>query len=110
MAAAAGRVARGDRRGAGERRWLDARALPQRPLYRSALEIRRRHPTRGDGSMESLDGPAGVLSFTREPGFGCLVNVAGEPVPLPGGAVLLASRELTDDGHVPRDTAVWLDR
>ena len=79
-------------------------------LFRRALEIRRRHPALGAGSMEWLDRPAGVLSFTREPGFACLVNVTGEPVPVLSGAVLLASGDLTDEGLVPRDSTVWLDR
>ena len=77
-------------------------------LYRSALEIRRRHPALGDGSMEWLAGPAGVLSFAREAGFACLVNVTDEPVPSPRGALLLTSGELADDGRVPPDTAVWV--
>ena len=35
-----------------------------------------------------------------------LVNVAGAPVPLPVGEVLLASTELS--GELPTDAAVWL--
>jgi alpha-glucosidase len=54
--------------------------------------------------------PEGVLSFTREPGFGCVVNLSAEPCELPDGArVLLASGPL-DGGRVPPDTAVWLVR
>jgi alpha-glucosidase len=60
--------------------------------------------------MQWLDGPPCVLSFSREPGFACLVNLGGEPVRPGCNAVLLASGELTHDGLVPPDTAVWLAR
>jgi len=51
------------------------------------------------------------LCFTREPGFQCLVNISSGPVQLPTGArVLLASADLTTDGAVVPDTAVWLQR
>ncbi len=77
-------------------------------LYRAALAIRRRHPALGDGTLRWLeDSDHGVLRFQRDPGFVCLVNISPEPVPLPDGAVLLASGPL-DEGAVPRDTAVWL--
>ncbi len=79
-------------------------------LYRTALALRQAHPALGDGSMQWLDAPPGVLLFAREPGFICLVNLGGEPVPAPDDAVLLASGELTDNGRVPSDTAVWLAR
>jgi alpha-glucosidase len=79
-------------------------------LFRGALEIRRRHRALGDGSMQWLDGPAGVLAFAREPGFACLVNLTDQPVSPPGGALLLTSGQLTDDGRVPPDTAVWIAR
>ena len=67
-------------------------------------------PTRsGDGALRWLDAPEGVLSFARDPGFGCLVNLSARPVPLPEhAAVLLASGPLTGDGLLPADTAVWL--
>ncbi len=79
-------------------------------LYRHALALRSTHPALGDGTLAWSDEvPGQVLYFTREPGFGCLVNLSGDPVPLPGGAsVLVASGPLTD-GRVPTDTAVWLD-
>jgi alpha-glucosidase len=80
-------------------------------LYRAALRIRREHPALGDGrlSWESAAFGSGVLAFTREPGFCCVVNFSGTAVELPPRArVLLASAILTD-GAVPVDTAVWLD-
>lgn len=47
-----------------------------------------------------------VLSFTREPGFRCVVNFGAEPVALEG-EVLLSTDELVD-GKLPTDTAAWL--
>jgi alpha-glucosidase len=80
-------------------------------LYRSALRIRRAQPALGDGALEWLDAPDGALAFAREPGFVCVVNISGDPVPPPeGGSVLLASGALTDDGWVPVDTAAWFAR
>ncbi|GAA4142693.1 glycoside hydrolase family 13 protein [Actinomadura keratinilytica] len=77
-------------------------------LYRSALRLRRENPALGDGAMRWNDTPDGVLSFSRDPGFTCVVNVSGEPYELPAGAeVLLASGDL-DGGRLPADTAVWL--
>jgi alpha-glucosidase len=79
-------------------------------LYHRALAIRRTHDALGDGSLEWIDAPAGVLSFARDPGFVCVVNLAAEHVALPEGAVLLASGPLADDGRLPPDTAVWIAR
>ncbi|MBV9197606.1 MAG: glycoside hydrolase family 13 protein [Solirubrobacterales bacterium] len=78
-------------------------------LYRRALKIRRTHPALGDGTLTWLAVPTGALGFEREPGFACLANLSGEPVPSPERAtLLLASGPLTGDGQVPVDTAVWL--
>jgi alpha-glucosidase len=77
-------------------------------LYRRALAIRHAHEALGDGSLEWVDAPAGVLSFARDPGFLCVMNLAAEPIALPEGAVLLASGPLADDGRLPPDTAVWI--
>jgi alpha-glucosidase len=79
-------------------------------LYRRALAIRRAHEALGDGSLSWVEGPAAVLSFAREPGFLCVVNLAADPAVLPQGAVLLASGPLGDDGRLPPDTAVWIAR
>lgn len=79
-------------------------------LYRAALAIRNRHAALGDGTMTWLATPAEVLAFTREPGFACWVNLGQEPVGLPQGvSVLVCSGELTADGKLPSDTAVWLE-
>jgi alpha-glucosidase len=80
-------------------------------LYRTALRLRRDDPALGDGELEWLDLPDGVLGFTREPGFACVVNVGGAPVPLPEGyRVLLASDDLAGDGRLPEATSAWLTR
>jgi alpha-glucosidase len=79
-------------------------------LYRRALAIRRTHEALGDGSLEWVDAPAEVLSFARDPGFVCVVNLAAEPVASPAGTTLLSSGPLEGDGRVPPDTAVWIAR
>ena len=81
-------------------------------LYRAALRLRRETRALGDGTLALRDDlGADVIAFDRDPGFGCLVNMGGEPVALPTGArVLLASEPLPADGTLPADTAVWLER
>ncbi|MEU5637271.1 hypothetical protein ACH47C_38120 [Streptomyces rishiriensis] len=62
-------------------------------LYRRALHIRRLHPALGNGALvwDPLAGP-GVLSFTRLPGFQCIVNFRPDALRLPGhDGVLLSS-------------------
>jgi alpha-glucosidase len=84
-------------------------------LYRAALRIRRAHPALGDGGLRwaSPDPGPGVLCFTRDPGFTCVVNLSGSPVGLPPHeSVLLTSSapvgEALDGGLLPPDAAVWL--
>jgi alpha-glucosidase len=79
-------------------------------LYRSALAVRRAHAALGDGSMEWVDAPAGVLSFARDPGFQCVVNLTTETVAMPNGRLLLASGPLDEAERLPPDTSVWLAR
>jgi alpha-glucosidase len=96
--------------------WKDLTAAAQQgdpasmlEFYRSALRIRRAEVALGDGSMAWIEAPDGVLAFRREPGFACLANLSGAPVPLiEHDRVLLASGPLTEDGQLPPDTAVWL--
>ncbi|GAA2358381.1 glycoside hydrolase family 13 protein [Saccharopolyspora halophila] len=77
-------------------------------LYRAALRIRREHPALGEGDLTWNHGGDGVLSFTRAPGFACVVNLSAEPYPLPDhDHALLASDQLSSDVLLP-DTAVWL--
>jgi alpha-glucosidase len=82
-------------------------------LYRAALRIRRDHPALGDGELCRQDSPPGTLVFTREPGFGCAVNLGEQPVRVAiGGEPVLASGPVQWDGdgvELPPDTAVWWD-
>jgi alpha-glucosidase len=76
-------------------------------LYRRALRLRREHPALGEGALAwSPDAVPGVLDFTREPGFRCVVNLSGAEVPV-RGEVLLASAPLVSD-RLPSEAAVWL--
>jgi alpha-glucosidase len=79
-------------------------------LYRTALRIRRGEPALGDGTLAWDEAaPAGVLSFTRPPGFRCVVNLSADAVELaPGEQVLLSSAPLAPDGRLEPDSAVWL--
>ncbi|MGF0171004.1 glycoside hydrolase family 13 protein [Streptomyces sp. Marseille-Q5077] len=77
-------------------------------LYRTALRLRREHPALGDGTMTWLETPEGVLAFSRDPGFVCVVNLSAEPCPLPDHtSVLLASGPLEGAVLAP-DQAAWL--
>jgi len=78
-------------------------------LCRAALAARRAHPALGDGTLTWSPSPSGVLSFTREPGFACVVNLSARPCELPGGRVLVSSEPVTG-GLLPPDAAVWLVR
>ncbi len=78
-------------------------------LYRKLLTERKNNAALGDGDLTWEETPEGVLSFTREPGFRCVVNVSGAPYPLPAGEVIIASGPLAD-GALPAETAVWLRR
>jgi alpha-glucosidase len=79
-------------------------------LYRSALRIRRENPALGDGGLEWRPAPVGALSFSRAPGFACIVNLTAAPVALPAGSrPLLCSEALTAAGEAPADTTVWFE-
>ncbi|SFC55170.1 glycoside hydrolase family 13 protein [Streptomyces aidingensis] len=79
-------------------------------LYRRALCLRREHPALGDGTLTWLAEPEGVLAFTREPGFGCVVNLSDTACPVPEHRrALLASGPL-QEGRLPPDTALWYGR
>jgi alpha-glucosidase len=79
-------------------------------LYRAALAARRAHPALGDGTLTWSPASPGVLSFAREPGFACVVNLSAEPCELPeDGRVLLSSVPI-EGRRLPADAAVWLAR
>ncbi|WP_250304469.1 glycoside hydrolase family 13 protein [Streptomyces sp. NBC_01387] len=79
-------------------------------LYRTALKLRRELDGLGDGSLEWLDGPEGVLVFAR-PGFVCTVNTLSEAAELPTpGRPLLATSEPVLSGdtvRIPADSCTW---
>jgi alpha-glucosidase len=79
-------------------------------LYRTALRIRHGQPALGDGTLAWEEAtPTGVLSFTREPGFRCVVNLSADPVALPPSEqVILTSVPLAPDGALEPDAAAWL--
>ncbi|GAA1069680.1 MULTISPECIES: glycoside hydrolase family 13 protein [Kitasatospora] len=75
-------------------------------LYRAALRIRRERIT---GGFDWLPSGPEVLAFRRAGGFGCLVNLGEQPVPLPEGARPVLSSGALAEGGLPSDTAVWLE-
>ncbi len=88
-------------------------------LYRSALHVRRAHPSLGAGrSVEWLDLAPGVLAFRRageEGALLCTVNTTGDPIAVAAGALgelLLSSTQpqaVQDSGDVllPADSTTW---
>jgi alpha-glucosidase len=79
-------------------------------LYKTALRIRRDHPALGEGRLTwDENAPAGVLSFTREPGFRCVTNLGEAPISLPAHQKLLLTSEPLADGKLPVDATAWLE-
>jgi alpha-glucosidase len=77
--------------------------------YRAALAARRRHPALGDGTLTwDDDVQPGVLSFTREPGFRCVVNFGPDSFALPADAQVLVASGDAATGTLGVDEAVWL--
>ncbi|MCP2169767.1 glycoside hydrolase family 13 protein [Goodfellowiella coeruleoviolacea] len=77
-------------------------------LYRAGLRLRRTEPALRTGRLRWLDQPDGVLAFTRDPGFACLVNFSDRPVPLPAGQRLLLASSPLVAGALPANTTAWL--
>jgi alpha-glucosidase len=77
-------------------------------LYRRALALRRELRTDEALQWVATDAPE-VLHFARAGGWECVTNFGTEPVPLPAGAVRVASRPLDGD-HLPGETTAWLTR
>ncbi len=97
--------------------WADRTAAAQTgdersmlELYRRALRLRREHPALGDGDLAWLPTPENVLAFDRDPGFTCVVNLSGEPYPLPPHRAILMSSQPLVGGLLPPDTTAWLAR
>ncbi len=72
-------------------------------FYRRALELRSSRGEFGGDGIEWLD----QSTYRLPGGLVCALNAGDEPVPLPAGTVLLASRPLAD-GMLGPDTAVWV--
>ncbi len=75
-------------------------------LYRQAL--RRRKLLAEHGPLVWVEAGDNVVAFSRQPGFGCVVNLGTEPVVSSiHGRVDLSSSPLTSGEVIPGDTAVW---
>jgi alpha-glucosidase len=84
-------------------------------LYRHALHIRAEHPAlgEGDGTVQWLAAPEGVLAFAREPGFVAIANTTAAPRTVEITGTLLLSSGIDPDVAgdavtVPASTTVWL--
>ncbi|MFF8956889.1 glycoside hydrolase family 13 protein [Streptomyces sp. NPDC014894] len=79
-------------------------------LYRSAIALRKELPGLGDGGMEWIEAPAGVLALGR-PGLVCTLNTLATEAVLPvPGRPLLSSAALEFSGgdvRLPGETCVW---
>ncbi len=75
-------------------------------LFRRLLSLRHEMAALGDGELIWDETAPQVLSFTREPGFRCVVNFSAEPIALDGE--VLVSSEALADGNLPTDAAAWL--
>ena len=75
-------------------------------LYRHALATRRK--LRSEAALEWVeDGNESVLHFVRHGGWRSVTNFGAAPVPLPRGAVIVASGPLNGDA-LPPDTTAWI--
>ncbi len=73
-------------------------------MYHDALRLRHQYGL-GLGHLTWEQAPEHVVCFDNGE-VRVMVNIGGDPVPLPEGEVLLASTEL--DGVLPTDAAVWV--
>jgi alpha-glucosidase len=72
-------------------------------LYRAAIAARRQLDPQ---DFAWLDAPEGVLRLRRGD-VEVLINLSGDPVPVPAGELLLASED-GSEGQVPSDAGVWV--
>jgi alpha-glucosidase len=77
-------------------------------LYRTALSIRRSHPSLGDGTLTWIDSEPGVLAFSRGLGFVSVTNLSDAPVELPPHVRLLLASSTLENGLLPSDSTAWL--
>ena len=76
-------------------------------FYRQALAARRENAL-PSGELTWLSDPSAPVLDLRNRKVRVIANLSGAPVPLPAGAVVVASAELPADGTLPADTTVWL--
>lgn len=80
-------------------------------FYRAAIAARRRLQRGESLSWIDTDGASGarsrVVAFARHDGWRSVTNFGVEPVPMPSGAVVVASGPL-GDGVLPGETTVWV--
>jgi alpha-glucosidase len=79
-------------------------------LYRDALRLRRTVPAFTRKAFAWLDSPDGTLVFDRGAGLLCAVNLSGQSLQLPDACRVLLASGPVDDGLLPPDTAIWLQR
>lgn len=80
-------------------------------LYRTALRHRKTNPSLMNEYFSWLDSPHHSFIFTRaqDESFLCIVTFeAGESIP-PGYMVLMSSQNI-EEGRIPPNTTVWLQR
>jgi alpha-glucosidase len=70
-------------------------------LWRAAIAARP------SGAFEWVDAARGTLAFSRGDLL-CVVNVDGEPAPVPRGGIVLASEPLRE--HIPAGAAAWISK
>ncbi|MFJ4677495.1 glycoside hydrolase family 13 protein [Kitasatospora sp. NPDC088783] len=78
-------------------------------LYRDALRLRRDRLAALPETLDWLPADPGVLAFTRDGSFACLVNFTDRPLPLPPGSTPLLTSAPLDAGRLPADACAWLD-
>ncbi|WP_371477975.1 glycoside hydrolase family 13 protein [Kitasatospora sp. NBC_00315] len=81
-------------------------------LYREALALRRERLTALTETLSWVEAGPGTLSFERDGGFCCLVNLSDAPVALPQDSVVLLSSSPLVVGSLgehalPTDACVW---
>jgi alpha-glucosidase len=75
-------------------------------LYREALALRRKLPPTADIAWATPTRPD-VLHLSRPDGLHSVTNFGPEPIPLPCGAIVLASARV-EGGLLPQDTTAWV--
>ncbi len=77
-------------------------------LHRAALHLRRAVAALRGTDFAWHDSPDGVLELGRGPGFRCVVDLSGTPMPVDGDPLLAGSP--LDAGRLAPETAAWYGR